>query len=67
MRKFINGYYRLLNVLLGISVGVLVVPVTIQMFSRFTAADPRVDLDRGDGALPVHLDGDAGRDDRRAR
>ena len=30
-------------------------------------ADPRVDLDRGDGALPVHLDGDAGRDDRRAR
>ena len=40
MRKFINGYYRLLNVLLGISVGVLVVPVTIQMFSRFTQLIP---------------------------
>jgi len=40
MRKFINGYYRLLNVLLGISVGVLVLPVTIQMFSRFTQLIP---------------------------
>ena len=40
MRKFINGYYRLLNVLLGISVGVLVVPVTMQMFSRFTQLIP---------------------------
>lgn len=40
MRKFINGYYQLLNVLLGISVGALVVPVTIQMISRFTALIP---------------------------
>ena len=40
MRKFIDGYYRLLNVLLGVSVGALVVPVTIQMFSRFTALIP---------------------------
>jgi TRAP-type transport system small permease protein len=40
MRKFINGYYRLLNVLLGISVAVLVLPVTIQMFSRFTQLIP---------------------------
>jgi TRAP-type C4-dicarboxylate transport system permease small subunit len=40
MRKFINGYYRLLNVLLGASVAVLVLPVTIQMFSRFTQLIP---------------------------
>jgi TRAP-type transport system small permease protein len=40
MRKFIDGYYRLLNVLLGVSVGALIVPVTIQMFSRFTALIP---------------------------
>jgi TRAP-type C4-dicarboxylate transport system permease small subunit len=40
MRKFINGYYRLLNVLLGVSVGVLILPVTIQMFSRFTQLIP---------------------------
>jgi TRAP-type C4-dicarboxylate transport system permease small subunit len=40
MRKFINGYYRLLNVLLGVSVGVLLLPVTIQMFSRFTQLIP---------------------------
>jgi TRAP-type C4-dicarboxylate transport system permease small subunit len=40
MRKFINGYYHLLNVLLGVSVAVLVVPVTIQMFSRFTQLIP---------------------------
>lgn len=40
MRKFIDGYYRLLSVLLGASVGILVVPVTIQMISRFTALIP---------------------------
>ncbi len=40
MRKFIDGYYRLLSVLLGASVGILVVPVTIQMISRFTQLIP---------------------------
>jgi TRAP-type C4-dicarboxylate transport system permease small subunit len=40
MRKFIDRYYRLLNVLLGASVGILIVPVTIQMISRFTALIP---------------------------
>jgi len=40
MRKFLDGYYRLLNVLLGASVGILVVPVTIQMISRNTGLIP---------------------------
>ena len=40
MRKFIDGYYLLLNVLLGASVGILIIPVTIQMISRFTAWIP---------------------------
>jgi TRAP-type transport system small permease protein len=40
MRKFIDGYYRLLNVLLGTSVGVLIVPVTIQLISRNTGLIP---------------------------
>jgi TRAP-type C4-dicarboxylate transport system permease small subunit len=40
MRRFIDGYYRLLNVLLGLSVAVLIVPVTIQMIARFTALIP---------------------------
>ena len=40
MRKFIDGYYRLLNLLLGASVGILIVPVTIQMIARFTALIP---------------------------
>jgi TRAP-type C4-dicarboxylate transport system permease small subunit len=40
MRKFIDGYYRLLNVLLGISVGLLILPVTIQMISRNTGLIP---------------------------
>jgi len=40
MRKFIDGYYRLLSVLLGLSVGILIVPVTLQMISRFTALIP---------------------------
>src|SRR5438552_6370146 len=40
MRRSINAYYHLLSVLLGASVGILVVPVTIQMISRFTALIP---------------------------
>ena len=40
MRKFIDGYYRLLNVLLGASVGALIVPVTIQLISRNTGLIP---------------------------
>jgi TRAP-type C4-dicarboxylate transport system permease small subunit len=40
LRKFIDAYYRLLNVLLGLSVGLLIVPVTLQMISRFTALIP---------------------------
>jgi TRAP-type C4-dicarboxylate transport system permease small subunit len=40
MRRFIDGYYRLLSVLLGATVGILIVPVTIQMISRFTALIP---------------------------
>ena len=40
MLKFIDGYYRLLSVLLGVSVGTLVIPVTIQMISRFTELIP---------------------------
>ena len=40
MRRFIDGYYKLLTVLLGISVGLLIVPVTLQMISRFTALIP---------------------------
>lgn len=40
MRRFIQGYYDLLTVLLGLSVALLVVPVTLQMISRFTALIP---------------------------
>ena len=40
MRKFLDGYYRLLNVLLAASVGALIVPVTIQMISRNTGLLP---------------------------
>jgi len=40
MRKFIDGYYTLLNVLLGASVGILIVPVTIQLISRNTGLIP---------------------------
>ena len=40
MRKFIDGYARLLNRLLGASVAILVVPVTLQMISRQTGLIP---------------------------
>ena len=40
MRKFTNAYYRILNVLLAISVAALLVPVTLQMISRLTELIP---------------------------
>ena len=40
MRKFIAGYYRLLDWLLAATVGILIVPVTIQIIARFTQLIP---------------------------
>jgi len=40
MRKFIDRYYRMLDVLLGVSVAALIVPVTLQMISRLTGLIP---------------------------
>lgn len=40
MRKFLDGYYQLLNILLGVSVAALVLPVTLQMISRLTGLIP---------------------------
>ena len=40
MRKFIDFYYRLLDVLLIATVAILIVPVSLQIFSRFTALIP---------------------------
>ena len=40
MRKFIDGYAKLLNWLLGMSVAILVIPVTLQMLSRQTGLIP---------------------------
>jgi TRAP-type C4-dicarboxylate transport system permease small subunit len=36
MRKFIDGYYRLLNWLLVATVAILIFPVSLQIFSRMT-------------------------------
>ena len=40
MRKFIDFYYRLLDVLLIATVAIVIVPVSLQIFSRFTALIP---------------------------
>src|SRR5881397_3559790 len=40
MRKFLERYARLLNVLLGASVAILVIPVTLQMIARQTGLIP---------------------------
>ena len=40
MHKFLSGYYNLLNVLLGASVAILVIPVTLQMIARQTGLIP---------------------------
>ncbi len=41
MRRFIDAYYRLLKVLLTTLIGVLLIPVTMQILSRYTAFVPR--------------------------
>lgn len=40
MRKFIDAYYSLLSWLLVLTVAILIIPVSIQIFSRFTALIP---------------------------
>jgi len=40
MRKLIAGYYRLLDWLLAATVGILIVPVTLQIIARFTELIP---------------------------
>ena len=40
MRRLIDAYHRLLNVLLIASVAILIVPVSLQIFSRYTALIP---------------------------
>jgi TRAP-type transport system small permease protein len=40
MRKFIDAYYRLLNWLLVATVAILIVPVSLQIFSRMTELIP---------------------------
>ena len=40
MRKLIDRYYRLLDILLGTSVAALLLPVTLQMISRLTGLIP---------------------------
>ncbi len=40
MHKLIDGYYRLLSWLLVVSVGILIIPVSLQIFSRYTALIP---------------------------
>ncbi|MFZ2649520.1 MAG: TRAP transporter small permease [Burkholderiaceae bacterium] len=40
MRKFIDAYYRALDLALVATVAILIVPVSLQIFSRFTALIP---------------------------
>lgn len=41
MRALLNGYYRLLQVLLTVLMAALVIPVTMQILSRYTGIIPR--------------------------
>jgi len=40
MRRLIEGYYRLLSWLLVATVAILIIPVSLQIFSRYTALIP---------------------------
>ncbi len=41
MRRVLDGYYRLLKLLLTVLMGALVVPVAMQILSRYTGVIPR--------------------------
>lgn len=41
MRIFLEGYYRLLKILITVLMAVLIVPVTMQILSRYTGLIPR--------------------------
>ncbi len=41
VRRALDGYYRLLQVLLVLLMGLLIVPVSLQIFSRYTGLIPR--------------------------
>ncbi|WP_413717768.1 TRAP transporter small permease [Silicimonas sp. MF1-12-2] len=41
MRGLLEGYYRLLKILLTVLMGALIVPVTMQILSRYTGLIPR--------------------------
>ena len=58
MRRLTVALLRTLDVLLALSVLVLVFPVSLQIFSRFTDLLPQLHLDRGDGPPALRLDGD---------
>jgi TRAP-type transport system small permease protein len=41
MRKFLDGYYRFLKVLLTVAMGLLLIPVSLQIFARYIGFIPR--------------------------
>lgn len=41
MKVFLDGYYRLLQILITLLMGLLVVPVSMQVLSRYTGIIPR--------------------------
>jgi TRAP-type C4-dicarboxylate transport system permease small subunit len=41
MTKFLTGYTRLLNTILTVLMGLLIIPVTLQILSRYTGIIPR--------------------------
>jgi TRAP-type C4-dicarboxylate transport system permease small subunit len=41
VKRIINGYYKILQVLVTILMGLMVIPVTLQIFSRYTGFIPR--------------------------
>ena len=41
MRKLLNGYYRLLQAAMTLLMGLLIVPVALQILSRYTGLIPR--------------------------
>ena len=41
MKSFLTGYHRVLKVVLTVLMGLLIVPVSMQVLSRYTGVIPR--------------------------
>ena len=66
MKKFLDTYFKFLKIVLTVLMGVLIIPVTMQIFSRYVGFIPRYIWTEELARFLFHLDHSCWRDDRHA-